>query len=235
VSLDWRSPCSNNICAQALAVLDSCSGDRNLNEDTLATALAAIKKNWSILSSRIRTAEHDVTTDHRHLNLRLHYPALRDAHATVEELIQTITLFLVHFSLPRKQVEAVYASQENMASPFQRHQAISRLEQEARSLFIRARKSSQRTVEAGELLLYLLTEWMLEAPQIIAKMSLKTSAQMPVHGSDGIHVRFDSEAGRLILYSGEAKLHSDLGQAIKSAIESIKVYRDGNRLTVPRS
>lgn len=193
-----------------------------MNENTLETALAVIKKDWSILSSRIRTAEHDVITDHGHLNLRLHYPALRDAQATVEELIQTIALYLTHFSLPRKRVEAVYAAQEKMASAFERHQAISRLEQEARSLFIRARKSSQRTGEAGELLLYLLTEWMLGAPQIIAKMSLKTSTQMPVHGSDGIHVRFDAEAGRLIFYSGEAKLHSDLGQAIKSAVASIK-------------
>lgn len=109
-----------------------------------------------------------------------------------------------------------------MTSGFERHQAISRLEQEARSLFIRARKSSHRTGEAGELLLYLLTEWLLDAPQIIAKMSLKTSAQMPVHGSDGIHVRFDAEAGRLIFYSGEAKFHSDLSKAIKSAVASIK-------------
>ncbi|WP_211103575.1 DUF1837 domain-containing protein [Azospirillum sp. TSA2s] len=84
-------------------------------------------------------------------------------------------------------------------------------------------QSSQRTGEAGELLLYLLTEWILGAPQIIAKMSLKTSAQMPVHGSDGIHVRFDAKTRRLILYSGEAKFYSDIGQAIKSAVASIKM------------
>lgn len=190
--------------------------------DALATALAAIRKDWSVLSSRIRTAEHDVVTDHRHLNLRLHYPALRDAQATVEELIGVVALYLTHFSLPRKRVEAVYAAQETMRTPFERHQAISLLEREARSLFIRARTSSQRTGEAGELLLYLLTEWLLDAPQIIAKMSLKTSAQMPVHGSDGIHARFDAESNRLIFYSGEAKLHSDLTNAIASAVTSIK-------------
>lgn len=205
-----------------MAVSDSSGGDAILNENTLETALAVIKKDWSVLSPRIRTAEHDVSTDHGHLNLRLHYPALRDAEATVEELAQTIALYLTHFSLPRKRVEAVYASLEKMASAFERHQAISRLEQEARSLFIRARKSSQRTGEAGELLLYLLTEWMLDAPQIIAKMSLKTSTQMPVYGSDGIHARFDAETKRLIFYSGEAKLHRDISQAIRSAVASIK-------------
>lgn len=190
--------------------------------DALATALAVIKKDWTVLSSRIHTAEHDIVTNHKHLNLRLHYPALRDAQATVEELVKAIALYLTHFSLPRKRVEAVYAAQETMNTAFERHQAISRLEQEARSLFIRARKSSQRTGEAGELLLYLLTEWLLDAPQIIAKMALKTSAQMPIHGSDGIHVRFDAQTSRLILFSGEAKLHSDITKAIASAVTSIK-------------
>lgn len=223
IPLEWRILCGDGISDQGLAVSDSSDGDGALDENILEAALAIIKKDWSVLSPRIRTAEHDVRTDHRHLNLRLHYPALRDAEATIEELARTIALFLTPFSLPRKQVEAVYASLEKMASAFERHQAISRLDQEARSLFIRARKSSQRTGEAGELLLYLLTEWILGAPQIIAKMSLKTSAQMPVHGSDGIHARFDAETGRLILYSGEAKLHNNIGKAINSAVASIKI------------
>lgn len=200
-----------------------------MQTETLETALAAIKKDWSVLSSRIRSVEHDVSTDHSHLNLRLHYPALRDAQPTVEDLVRAISLFLAHFSLPRKQVEAVYAAQESMTSHFEKHQAISRLEQEARALFIRARKSSDRTGEAGELLLYLFTEWLLDAPQIIAKMSLKTSAQMPVHGSDGIHVRFDSSSKRLIFYSGEAKLYSDLNKGIASAVGSIKAGLSAER------
>lgn len=198
----------------------------NLVEDSLAVALAAIQKDWSALSTRIRTAEHDVTTDHDHLTLRLHYPALRNGQATIDDLVKTISLYLTHFSLPRKQVQDVYSAQAEMKTDFERHQAISRLEQEARSLFIRARETSQRTGEAGELLLYLLTEWLLDAPQIIAKMSLKTNAQMPVHGSDGIHIRYDTKLGRLIFYSGEAKFHKDVGQAIKAAATSIKSGRD---------
>ncbi|QCG96402.1 hypothetical protein E6C67_21640 [Azospirillum sp. TSA2s] len=112
-----------------------------MDENILEAALAVLRRDWSILSPRIRTAEHDVSTDHRHLNLRLHYPALRDAEATVEELVRTITLFLTPFSLPRKQVDDVYASVK-MAPISECHQAMSRLDQEARSLFIRARKSS---------------------------------------------------------------------------------------------
>lgn len=182
------------------------------------------------MSSRIRTVEHDVVTDYDSLNLRLHYPALRDAQATVQELVRTIALYLTHFSLPRKQIEGAYAAQLKMATSFERHEAISRLEQEARSLFIRARQSSKRTGEAGELLLYLFTEWLLEAPQIIAKMSLKTSAQMPVHGSDGIHARLDPQTGHLILYSGEAKLHESLSKAVQSAVSSIKASLDREKV-----
>jgi len=53
-------------------------------------------------------------------------------------------------------------------------------------------------------------------------MSLKTSSEMPVHGADGVHVRFVPETGRLIIYSGEAKLYKDIGAAIDAAAASIK-------------
>jgi hypothetical protein len=52
-------------------------------------------------------------------------------------------------------------------------------------------------------------------------MGLKTSSQMPVHGSDGVHVRYDPVAAQLILYSGESKLYADLNKAIDAAVESI--------------
>lgn len=158
-------------------------------------------------------------TDHNRLTLRLHYPALRNAQASVGDLIDIIVLFMAHFSLPRKQVEAVYAQKEQLDS-FAFHTAATRLNQEAVSLFKRVRSASS-SGEAGELLLFLLTEWIIGAPQIIAKMSLKTNSQMPVHGSDGIHVKFVPETGKLLFYSGEAKLYSRIDGAIASAAKSI--------------
>jgi hypothetical protein len=205
-----------------LQVLDSGSGEKILQENDLETALAAIRRDWSLLAARIHTIEHDVTTDHKLLTLRLHYPALRGVEATVGELVKTIALFLAHFSLPRKQVQAAYDDIQAKTSQVDQHLIYTQLDSEARSLFMRARKTAARTGEAGELLLYLLTEWLLEAPQIIAKMSLKTNAQMPVHGSDGVHIRFDADTANLVIYSGEAKLHSDVGSAIRSAVESIQ-------------
>ena len=44
---------------------------------------------------------------------------------------------------------------------------------------------------------------------------------MPVHGSDGIHVRYFPEQSRLLLYWGESKLYADVGDAINAAISSI--------------
>lgn len=98
---------------------------------------------------------------------------------------------------------------------------VSQLSESAKALFKRANEATNRNGEAGELLLYLLTEWILDAPQLVAKMSLKTNREMPIHGSDGIHVRYSAEQSRLLLYWGESKLYSDVGDAITAAISSI--------------
>src|ERR1700722_716078 len=47
--------------------------------------------------------------------------------------------------------------------------------------------------EAGEMLLYLLLEAVLGAPQMVAKMELKTNPKMENHGSDGIHMKWDEK------------------------------------------
>ena len=52
-------------------------------------------------------------------------------------------------------------------------------------------------------------------------MSLKTNPAMPVHGSDGIHVKFLPGTAQLVVYSGEAKLHAEVGDAVRSAVKSI--------------
>lgn len=190
-----------------------------LDAEQLETALAALGRDWTLLAPRLRRVDHDVQTTHSRLTMRLHYPALRDGRAGVGDLIDTITWFMAHFSLPRKQVEAVHARKDTLDA-FTFGAEIVRLNQEAVSLFKRVR-STASSGEAGELLLFLLTEWIIGAPQIIAKMSLKTNPAMPVHGSDGIHVKFVPATGKLLFYSGEAKLYSRIEGAIASAAKSI--------------
>lgn len=202
--------------------LDCATENRaSLTEDRdrleLEAAIGALRRNWSFLESRLRVLDHELATSCGNLSVRLHYPAIRQAQPTVEALIDKIANYTAHFCLPRTEVEEVYAKKDKL-DPFEFHASVTHLNERARRLFQKARQDSG---EFGELLLFILTEWILEAPQIIAKMSLKTSTAMPVHGSDGIHVKFDAQTGRLLVYSGEAKLHKDVRRAITSAVKSI--------------
>ncbi|HEY0027392.1 MAG TPA: DUF1837 domain-containing protein [Allosphingosinicella sp.] len=79
--------------------------------------------------------------------------------------------------------------------------------------------------EGGELLLYLLAERFLNLPQILCKMSLKTSAQVHYHGADGVYADVD-EDGVLNLYWGESKIHSDPARAIRECLSSLKPFLD---------
>ncbi|WP_306709353.1 HamA C-terminal domain-containing protein [Azospirillum isscasi] len=184
------------------------------------TALAALEYDYTKLAPRIRTLDHSVTCNCEGVVLRLHYPAFRQGLATMQELVDTIFHFITPFCLPRSDVTSVKdlygkVSVDEFTIKYEK------LSEEARSLFKRANKTTNRNGEAGELLLYLLTEWVLEAPQIIAKMSLKTNRAMPVHGADGVHARYCSESSRLFLYWGESKIYSDVGDAISEAMKSI--------------
>lgn len=91
---------------------------------------------------------------------------------------------------------------------------------EARKLLRRSDTSG----ESGEMLLYLLLESVLKAPQVVAKMDLKTNRKMELHGSDGIHMRWDEDEEALDLYFGEAKLEGSLPSALSSAAESIQNF-----------
>lgn len=99
--------------------------------------------------------------------------------------------------------------------------ATDALNKRARKLFMEATKSSSRSGEGGELLLFILAEEYLKAPLLVSKMRLKTNTQMPVHGGDGIHAGWDASAGALVLYIGESKLHATLNSAIRDAMKSV--------------
>lgn len=186
----------------------------------LDVALASLRRDYSKLAPRIRALDHSVTCECDGVSLRVHFPALRQGQATIQELVDVLVHFLNAFALPRTDVKAVddlYGKVDIEEFKVQ----YSKLSDSARALFKRASKATNHNGEAGELLLYLLTEWILDAPQLIAKMSLKTNSQMPVHGSDGVHVKYFPEQSRLIFYWGESKLYADVDAAITAAVTSI--------------
>lgn len=78
--------------------------------------------------------------------------------------------------------------------------------------------------EAGEMLLYFLLEAVLRAPQMVAKMELKTNPRMEIHGSDGIHMRWHETDGKLDLFFGEAKLEQTIYSALDNMIKSLQSF-----------
>jgi hypothetical protein len=99
---------------------------------------------------------------------------------------------------------------------------LERLQREALSLFIKAQRQANRNGEAGELLLFIMTEWILNAPQLLAKVPLKSNRNIPIQGTDGIHVAYLPERNTICTYWGEAKLVANVDDAIRKAVRSIK-------------
>lgn len=187
---------------------------------TLEEFIASLAKGHGDLGVRIRTATHSAKSKNSRVTLHAHYPAFREGKPTIGELVDMLNLKLVPFCLSRKHIRQ--AQQEWNTLPHSKIQERAvRLHQQALDLFKRANKSTNRNGEFGELIVYLLIEAILEAPQFVAKMSLKTNSQMPVHGSDGIHIRYDSSSGKLSLYWGESKCYSAVRTAIQRAVQSV--------------
>lgn len=76
-----------------------------------------------------------------------------------------------------------------------------------------------RASEVGEVLAYCIAVSNLGAAQVAAKMSLKTSGNMPVHGLDGIHAKV--EDGALYVFFLESKLSQSANAGVKDYAESV--------------
>ncbi len=76
---------------------------------------------------------------------------------------------------------------------------IPRINKAVRDAFIEFREAHpNRASEVGEVLAFCIANHYLQAAQLIAKMSFKTSPNMPVHGLDGIHCRQEWIVNRIL-------------------------------------
>jgi hypothetical protein len=117
---------------------------------------------------------------------------------------------------------------KNRVEPLTTQQSA-RLTKEARKLFRHPNLehgSTDRTGEGGEALLFFLMEAVLKAPQMVAKMELKTNRRDELKGSDGIHARWSEVDNIVDFYFGESKLYQNPNAAIKSAVASISSFHD---------
>ncbi|MBN9545440.1 MAG: DUF1837 domain-containing protein [Alphaproteobacteria bacterium] len=202
---------------------DTATGSKS--EPALEIILSSLRRDFSKLSARLKTVIHTVTCDNKLVTFRVYYPALRERKSTVSELVDALSTYLINFALPRSEVQEVLALKGTLSDD-DYMQRIVILQQRATDLFKKAQKATNRNGEAGELILYLLTEWILKAPQLLAKMSLKTNPAMPVHGADGIHIGICPKTSKAILFWGESKLYDDLGRAITEAVNDDAVKHE---------
>lgn len=186
---------------------------------TPAEIVALLRSTTPDLSPRLRTIKRDWNLGTLRVKGHFHYLALRDSKPTVDEMLDVAHKRIVNFALPRSRIQQ--AIDEMTANPGSADPWVA-LSTEARNLFIRTRDETKRSGELGEILLFMLAEWVLQAPIVACKMYLKTAHQMPVHGRDGIHLGFDGD--QLVVYWGESKLHQEISSALSDIVVSIGAY-----------
>lgn len=135
-----------------------------------------------------------------------------DGTPRVDELTRRLAGEVMDFCIPRSRIDEAARAYEEEGSTLH----FGRLQEEARSLFTSLKNSG----EGGELLLYMLLETVLRVPQVLCKMPLKTSAQMHVHGADGVHALAKPDGG-LALYWGESKLFASASDAVRECLDSL--------------
>lgn len=123
---------------------------------------------------------------------------------------------ILEYAIPKKEIDESreYLAQTNSTAK------IVRLRKKAEGLFT----DLEKTGEGGEILLYILVQEFLKIPQLISKMSLKTSGQLHYQGADGIHVNYDSASSTLNLYWDESKMYSNMNDAMGKCMESLKGF-----------
>lgn len=185
-----------------------------------AQAIIAALASDHNLDARLRTVTKTPSSKRPDVAVHAHYFPLRNGKPTMEEFVDRVLLKkLAKFCLPGSEIRKAKSRFATLTEDEIIEEGADLLNR-AIDLFKKANKNTNRNGEFGEVIAYLLIESVLKAPQLVAKMSLKTSAQMPVHGSDGIHFNLD-DGGNLRLFWGEAKCHASVSAAIDSAAESI--------------
>jgi hypothetical protein len=151
--------------------------------------------------------------------IRFHYVKFDgNGKPMLSALAETLYDYIIHYCIASR-------NRNDILTPTQ----ATRLTKEARKLFVHPAATEDdpdKTGEAGEMLLYFLIESILNAPQVVSKMELKTNQNKEINGSDGIHMKLCEEDGLVDIYFGEAKIHQNLSGALGSAFKSINSFHD---------
>lgn len=170
-------------------------------------------------SKCIDVIEHDLKITGIETTVRFHHLKFDgNKQPMVKALANTLYAYIIDYCLSAKNRSETLTSRQSTI-----------LTKEARRLFRHpdiSDDSPDKTGEAGETLLYFLMEAVLKAPQIVAKMELKTNHKDEIKGSDGIHARWNQELEVVDFYFGESKLYKSVSDALTSALKSINDFHD---------
>lgn len=184
--------------------------------DNLNDYVAVRQKDFE---SCINVVEHELHIDCVSTNLRFHHIKFNgNGIPMVKALACKLYEYIIDYCLSARERSDTLTPQQSMI-----------LSKQARDLFRHPKitdDSPDKTGEAGETLLFFLMEAVLGAPQLVAKMELKTNSNDEVKGSDGIHVRWNEKDKLVDLYFGEAKLYKKVSSALDEALKSISSFHE---------
>jgi hypothetical protein len=158
------------------------------------------------------------------VDVNLHFNYLKfnqNGNPKIDLLVETLFSYFTHYCFSAQKRDLDSSLEES-----EKERIRNKLLLEAKNLFREwDEKSGESTTgELGEMILWLFMEVLLKAPQVVAKMDLKTNPNLEVFGSDGIHIKIDEEI--LNIFFGEAKLYSDIYKALDSTFESIEAFHN---------
>jgi hypothetical protein len=187
----------------------------NLRPEPLAAALARLARGAPTdFSALLHDVERHVVVDGTNITAHCHCLTLDgNGRPRIEDLVDAVAEHVIDYAIPRSESHAAFEEAHRTGSS----QKVVRLHTQARKLFTDLIQSG----EGGELLLFALAEKLLQLPQLICKMSLKTNARMHIHGADGLHAGVDEQTGKLLLYWCESKIFGDVSSAIRDCLKSL--------------
>jgi hypothetical protein len=192
--------------------------------------LSCIKGDYEGFQSRLRELPYEYQNNEITVSGKFFYLPFRDGQPTLDEFVNYIRHLIIPFCIPRREIKKADEKYEATRNP--RH--ITEIDDKARRLFVKAKESQRTTGEAGELILFMLLEAALSAPQIACKMYLKTSQNVSVHGSDSIHIMRGTQESSLCLVWGESKIYKQLSSALDEVCSSIISFLGNNDGSSPR-
>lgn len=142
-----------------------------------------------------------------------------DGDPKVTNLCRELVLHVVRYCFSASARDAVSIKRQGDPDSIEAEMGL-----QARDYFRKMNSSG----EVGELLLFFILEALFKAPQLVAKMELKTNPNDEVKRSDGLHFGWDDKTNKAILYIGESKIYQSIYGALDDAFSSLEKMYDEN-------